>query len=314
MAIQQADALLFPALKANPVSDRKAYYCGDWIAESELCLPVGDLGVTMGVTATERLRTFGGSLYRLDEHVARLSQSLKTIGLDSTGLAQEVKQAMQRYCELHRSHITVGDDWAVVAFVTPGSGAGPTVAVHGFPLRFGDWAERYDRGVRLQQSSHRQVPTNCWPAELKCRSRMHYYLADVEARQREAGSLALLLDQEGFVAETTTANLVVYNDRQELQTPRFANVLRGISIDVVEQLAQELRVSFAQADLSPQAVADADEVWITNTSICMQPVVALNGQPIGNGKPGPMFERFLKAWGHAVGVDIAEQARTFSTR
>lgn len=296
------------------MSDRQAYYCGDWIAESELRLPVGDLGFTMGVTATERLRTFGGRLYRLDEHVARLSQSLKTIGLDSTGLAQELKQAMQRYCELHRSHITAGDDWAVVAFVTPGSGAGPTAGVHGFPLRFGDWADRYDQGVRLQQSSHRQVPTNCWPAELKCRSRMHYYLADVEARQREAGSLALLLDQEGFVAETTTANLVVYSDRQELRTPRFANVLRGISIDVVEQLAQELRVGFAQADLSPQAVADAEEVWITNTSICMQPVVALNGQPIGTGKPGPMFEKFLKAWGHAVGVDIAEQARIFSTR
>jgi len=275
---------------------------------------VGDLGFTMGVTVTERLRTFGGGIYRLDEHVGRLRNSLEVIGLDAAAIGDEVAKAIDKYRTLHRDQIEEGDDWAIVAFVTPGTGTQPTVCVHGFPLRFADWCHSYIQGVRLQQSSHRQIPTNCWPAELKCRSRMHYYLADLEARRLDANSRALLLDQNGYVAETTTANIVVYDAKQGLRTPHYSNVLRGISVDVVQQLAGDLDVAFNQADLLPQAIVDADEVWLASTSICILPVVTFNGTAIGNGKPGPVFKRFIKAWGSTVGVDIAEQARVFSNR
>jgi branched-subunit amino acid aminotransferase/4-amino-4-deoxychorismate lyase len=58
----------------------------------------------------------------------------------------------------------------------------------------------------------------------------------------------------------------------------------------------------------------ADEAMLTSTSVCLLPIVECDGKPIGDGQPGPMYRRLLAAWSDLVGVDVADQARRFSTR
>lgn len=308
------------SISANQtVAERLAYYCGDWIPESQIAISVVDLGFSMGVTATERLRTFRGKVFQLAAHIERLRGSLAIIGLNAVALASEIERAILEYGNRNAHHIDEGDDWSIVVFVTPGkgkpgSGASPTVCVHGFPLRFVEWADDYRQGVRLQQSEYRQIPTSCWPAELKCRSRMHYYLADEQAMAVDPNARALLLDQEGLVAETTTANVVCYSQSEGLSTPEFSKVLRGVSVGVVQHIADQLGIPFQQSRLSPDGLMAADEVWLTSTSVCMLPVVAFNCQEIGSGNPGPMYQKFLSTWSESVGVDIAAQARQFCSR
>lgn len=295
------------------MSERTAYFCGEWIAERDLAVGIDDLGFTMGVTVTERLRTFGGQVFRKGEHLARMTRSLEAIGLEANSLVAEFDRAIDEYLDRHRDVWRAGDDWAIVLFATPGRGAGPTVGVHGLPLPFVDWAAQYASGVRLEVSHHRQVPPSCWPAELKCRSRMHFYLADLEARRRTPGARALLLDQEGFVGEASTANVVAWFPERGLVTPRFDKVLPGVSMGVIEELARDKGVPFAQGDLTLEEFLAAGEVWLTSTSVCMLPVVACGQRAIGSGKPGPRFNEFLAAWGERVGVDIAGQARAAVT-
>jgi len=296
------------------MSDRTAYYCGDWIPESNLAIPFGDLGFTMGITVTERLRTFGGRVFCQQEHMARMHRSLQIVGLDAAVLIPQIDQAITEFGHRHRDQIEPGDDWAVVALATPGSGSGPTVVVHGFPLRFGEWANQFEDGVPLVISDHRQVPPNCWPAELKCRSRMHYYLADQQARRQHPRARALLLDQQGFVGEASTANVVIYSRSTGIATPQPSKVLPGVSVAVLARLAAELGVPIVERDISVEELLAADEVWLTSTSVCMLPVVAIDQKPIGDGRAGAMYGQLLDAWSDLVQVDVAGQAQRYDWR
>ena len=252
----------------------------------------------------------------MHEHLQRLRRSLEIIGLDAEAITAEVADAVPELLERNRGQIAADDDWSIVAFVTPGiSGSGrPTVCVHGHPLPFHLWASQFDAGVSVEVSDIRQVPPNCWPAELKCRSRMHYYLADREAAARQPGARAILLDQDGFVAEASTANVLVYRDGEGLVSPPHEHILAGVSLGVVHELAKQIGVPFVTRPLSVAELRSADEAMLTSTSICVLPIVECDGRAIGSGKPGPIYRQLLAAWSELVGLDVADQARRFANR
>ena len=294
-----------------------AYLNGKWIEARELSISVDDLGFALGVTVVERLRTFGGAPYRTLEHLARLHRSLTIVGWDADRLRDEVGAAITGYAERIAPLVAPGDDWSIVALVTPGltaDAAVPTVCVYGQPLPFALWAAKFEEGVAVCITDVRQTPGNCWPPELKCRSRMHYYLADREAARRDAGARALLLDQRGFVAEASTANVVAYFHDRGLVTPRRNGVLPGVSQQALFELADELGLAHSEADVLPEELAAAAEMFLTSSSICLQPVTTQDGQPIGDGRPGPVYRRLLAAWSARVGVDVATQAQRFAVR
>src|SRR5258705_1436403 len=189
---------------------------GAWVPNSELHISVDDAGFLLGATVTERLRTFGGRVFRLDEHLERLRNSLKIVGLDSDKICNQVATAVPEFLRRNGALIEPGDDWSIIAFATPGvAGSGtPTVCVHGYPLPFKSWGSKYDTGVPVVVSQIRQLPPNCVPPELKCRSRMHFYLADREAAAAQPGARAILLDQDGYIAEATSANVVVFHEAE----------------------------------------------------------------------------------------------------
>ena len=293
-----------------------AYLNGRWIAASELAIGVNDVGFLLGATVAERLRTFHGKPFRLDEHLRRMKQSLAIVGLEAAEIVAELAEVVPEFVERNRPQAAADDDWTIIAFATPGAaGSGrPTVCVHGFPLPFQSWAEQYRRGVSTIISDVRQVPPECWPPALKCRSRMHYYLADMQASNAEPGARAILLDENGCVAEASTANVIVYRAAEGLISPPEEHILFGVSLGVVQELAAELAVPFVKRHVTVDELLSADEVLLAGTSICLLPIVRCNRQPIGSGTPGPMFGRLLGAWSEMAGVDIAAQARQFSSR
>jgi branched-subunit amino acid aminotransferase/4-amino-4-deoxychorismate lyase len=293
-----------------------AYSNGDWIADAELKVSVHDVGFLLGATVTERLRTFRHEVFRLDAHLARMRHSLEIVGLDAEGIIAQVGRAIPEFVERNRSQIAADDDWSILAFATPGvSGAGrPTVCIHGYPLPFRQWAEKYERGVSVLVSDVRQVPPNCWPPELKCRSRMHYYLADARAAADKPGARAILLDQEGYVAEATTANVLIFRQGEGLVSPTSKHILSGVSLSVVEELAAQLKIPLVKRNLTIDELRSADEVMLASTSVCLLPIVACDRQAIGDGRPGPTFRRLLAAWSEMVGIEVDEQARRCADR
>lgn len=299
-----------------------AFLNGHFLPVSRLSIPVWDAGFVQGVTVAEQLRTFRGRLFRLDQHLGRLANSLRVIGVELPELAQLGGIAEELVARNHPL-LSSGDDLGLSIFVTPGPYAafapadahGPTLGMHTYPVAFAGFAAKYVQGERLVTTSIEQVPTTCWPAALKCRSRMHYYLADREARAREPGARALMLDRDGFVTEASTANLVLYRADTGFLSPPLEKILPGVSVATLEELSAQLRVPFVARNLTVEDVLRADEAYLSSTSPCLLPVVALNGQPIGGGTgPGPMFRTAMAAWSERVGLDIVEQAQQFALR
>jgi branched-subunit amino acid aminotransferase/4-amino-4-deoxychorismate lyase len=300
----------------------EAFYDGRWISASELAIPVSDTGFVQGVCVAEQLRTFRGKLFRFDQHLERLFHCLDLVGIDP-GMPRGQFAAVAEQLTAHNHRLMAeGDDLGLSIFVTPGpyrSFAGtqparPLVCMHTYPLPFRLWAGIYQSGQALVTTAVRQVPGDCWPTELKCRSRMHYYLADREAASIEPGARALLLDHEGFVTEASTASALAYRAGEGLLSPPLGKVLRGISMGVVIELTQRLGIPFQQRDLRPEDFATADEAMLTSTSGCLVPVTRFNGRAVGQGSPGPVFQRIVEAWKELVGFDFTEQARRFAER
>ena len=195
-----------------------------------------------------------------------------------------------------------------------GATGGPTVCMHTFPLRVDLWAHKYTAGESLATTDVAQVPADCWPPELKCRSRMHFYLADRRAAQRQSGARAILLDEDGHLAEASTANVLIYCEGEGLVSPPPEHILFGVSVHVVQELAAKIDVPFITRLLTMDELRSANEAMLTSTSVCMLPIVECDGQPIGDGRPGHVYRRLLKAWNDMVGLDIAAQARRFANR
>jgi branched-chain amino acid aminotransferase len=288
-----------------------AYLNGSWIPREQLAIDVEDAGFLLGTTVTEKLRTFGGKVFRLEQHLSRMRQSLGIVGLDAESISRSLAKAIPDFVSRNNGLIPADSDWSITAFATPGrpDRGVPTVCVHGGPLDFHRWVQQYEHGLSVVVSNIRQVPDSCWPSALKCRSRMHYYLADREAARRKVGARAILLDQEGGVAEATSANVLVYRPQEGLSSPPDEHILVGISLGVVHELAGKLGIPFMRRRIAVDELQLADEVMLASTSVCLLPVVECDGKPVGDGMAGPLFKRLLTAWGDMLGVDIIEQAQ-----
>ena len=299
-----------------------AYLNGHILPFSSVGISPLDAGFVMGTTVAEQLRTFRGELFHLEDHLARLAESLRVIGVSLDESTDRLASIARELVQHNHASLDPEDDLGLGVLVTPGGYAGygqpshpaPTVLLHTYPLQFHLWQERYDGGQSLVIPPTRQVPTDCWPSGLKCRSRMHYYLADREAHARIPGARALLLDHEGHVTEASTANVVVYRAAEGLISPPHGAVLPGISLAQALLLAGQLGENIIERNLTPDDLRTADEVFLTSTPLCLLPVVSLDGTPIATGRPGPLYRRLLQAWNNVAGLDIAAQARRFATR
>ncbi len=308
------------------MAEPQAYLNGRFLPAAAVTISPADAGFVQGAAVAEQLRTFAGKLFHLEDHLDRFEQSLRIVDVDPLMDRRELAAVAEELTARNHALLEPGDDLGLSIFVTPGPYAAyseadadqgqarPTVCLHTYPLPFRLWAEKYRTGQALATTAIEQVPAQCWPPALKCRSRMHYYLADRQASRVEPGARALLLDRRGLVTEASTANLLVFTAAEGLVGPPPQLILQGISLAVVRRLAAALGVPVVHRDLGPEEVARADEVLLTSTPFCLLPATRLNGISIGKGVPGPLFGRLLAAWSAEVGVDIAGQARRLSGR
>ena len=292
------------------------YLNGRFVPAAQAHLAIWDAGVVQGATVAEMTRTFRKQPFRLDDHLDRLLRALNLTHMN-IGLSRKELSAISLELLAHNARLL--DDNAelgLIQFVTAGEYAlyalgrpprrEPTICVHTFALPFAAWAERMRQGVHLLTPSIRQVPPQCWDANMKCRSRMHYYLAEQEVHARDAEASALLLDLAGNVTETNSGNFLMV-ERGVLVSPPTDYTRAGVSRAMVLELAEELGIPFVARDISLTEAMKADEAFLSSTSYCLMPVTKINEVLLGDGRPGTVYRRLLTAWSQRVGVDIERQ-------
>ena len=294
------------------------YLNGRTLPASQAHLKIYDLGVVLGATITEQSRTFHQRIYKLEAHLDRLFHSLRLARIDINLSKEELATVSQDLVAHHAKLVEDAAELGIIQFVTAGehaafgglSGqavhAGPTICIHTFPLPFERWAETLRLGAHLVTPSIRHVPPSCYDPTMKYRSRMHFYLADKEAQRIDPYALALLLDLDGNVTETATANFLIV-ERDIIVSPPPLNILPGISRETVIELAGKLGIPFLERTVKVDNILKADEAFLSSTPYCLMPVTKINGVAIGKGKPGPVFKRLLEEWSNEVGIDIEQQ-------
>ena len=300
------------------MSEPLVYLNGRIVPASQAHLAIYDAGIVLGATVTEMTRTFRHQPFRLDDHLERLFRALRYVRLD-IGMSREELAARSRELLAHNLQgIDSRDDLGLIHFVTAGeyatyagSAGGatrttPTVCMHTFPLPWELWAGRLQTGVHLVTPSIRHVPPQCFDPKMKYRSRMHYFLADQEARLVDPEASALLLDLDGNLTETSGANFLLV-ERGTIVSPTLRNILPGISRATVIELAAELGMPFVERDVQVYSAINADEAFVTSTPYCLLPVTKINGVAVGDGRPGPVYRKLQAAWSQRVGLDIEQQ-------
>jgi branched-chain amino acid aminotransferase len=294
------------------------YLNGNLVPASWASLKVYDAGIVLGATVTEMTRTFRHRPYRLEDHVARLFRSLKYTRMDIGMSAAELEAVSRELVANNAKLIGAGEELGLIHFVTAGeypvyagSAASsdpikPTVCAHTFPLPFQLWAKKMQLGAHVVTPSIRHVPPQCYDPKMKYRSRMHYFLADHEARLVDPDAIALLLDLDGNVTETSGANFLIV-ESGTIVSPTLRNILPGISRQTVIELAARLDIPFADRDIQVHSVMNAQEAFLSSTPFCLMPVTRINGVPIADGRPGPLYRRLIEAWSEEVRVDIVAQ-------
>jgi branched-subunit amino acid aminotransferase/4-amino-4-deoxychorismate lyase len=289
---------------------------GAIIPQSQATLALNDAGFVFGATITDLCRTFHRRLYRWPEHLARFRRGCGAAGIDvPAGDAQLTAWAEELVAHNARL-LAPGQELALVVFATPGpvgyylgepGGAGDrpaTFGMHTFPLPFARYRDLVERGAALVVPGVRHVPAACVDPRLKQRSRLHWWLAEREARATAPGSMALLLNTTGHVTETAAANFLIVRGGTLISPPR-ESILAGISLAVVEELAGRLGIPMEFRPLTLTECQSADEALLTGTAFCVAGVRSIDGAALP--WPGPVLGRLLAAWNAEVGLDLHGQ-------
>jgi branched-subunit amino acid aminotransferase/4-amino-4-deoxychorismate lyase len=302
----------------NFVTEPIVYLNGEILPAAQAHLMIFDAGVVQGATVSEQARTFRHQLWRLDEHLDRLFHSLELARI-SLDISREKLREISLEIVAHNSRLLdAQDELGLIQFVTAGEystyslGMGrsprsaPTLCIHTIRLPIELWAKKKRYGTHLITPSVRQIPSQCVPPQMKCRSRMHYHLAEQEVRQSDPEASALLLDLQGNITETNAANFLMV-EKGKIVSPPMATILPGISRAYVLELAAALGIPCENRPLAVTDALNADEAFLTSTPYCLMPVAKINGQQIGTSCPGPVYSRLLQGWSAVTGVDIGAQ-------
>ncbi|HEV3255414.1 MAG TPA: aminotransferase class IV [Gemmataceae bacterium] len=287
-----------------------------FIPQGRAHLGFNDAGFVFGATATDLCRTFRHQLFRLPEHVGRFRQSCGYARIPQPLSDHELAGLATELAAHNAALLGPEQDLALVLVATPGPigyyagqpggpGDGPaTLCLHTFPLPLSRYARLFREGARLIIPATRHVPAASVDPRAKQRSRLHWWLAEQEVHAIDPAASALLLDADGRVTETASANFLLVRDGRVLSPPR-RSILGGVSLQVVEELCGALGIPFEERPFVIEDCLAGQEALLTSTPYCVAGVSRINDRAIP--WPGPVWRRLLDTWSARVGLDIAGQ-------
>jgi len=271
-----------------------------FVKEEEAVVSVFDHGFLYGDGVYETIRSYGSRIFMRDQHLARLRRSADAIGL-TIPIPEQRWPAL-----LHESMVrnTIGNPQQDAYLrITVSRGAGgigldpalcrtPTVVIMAKPLHPPS-PEQYRTGVKLVVArTRRNLPSAISP-QIKATNFLNNILAKREAIAAGAFD-SILLNWESHLTECTVSNLF-FVQAGRLCTPALAcGLLDGITRDIVLNLAREAQIPIDEGYFGIEAIHNADECFLTNTSMEVMPVTMVDGNPVGNGTPGLLTQQLHK--------------------
>ncbi len=278
---------------------------GKWYPKNEAKISVFDHGLLYGDGVFEGIRSYGGLVFKLREHLVRLWESAHTLMLEIPMTQKEMERAIIETLRKNRLR-----DAYIRVVVTRGTGdlgldpakcKKPTVFIITdkivlYPNTL------YRNGLEIiTVPTVRNLPEAVNPS-IKSLNYLNNILAKIEAKN--SGCMeALMLNHQGYVAECTGDNVFMVKKNGAngggpllLTPPIYLGALKGITRGAIIELAKSKKIPFEERILTRHDLFNADEVFLTGTAAEVIPVVKIDGRIIGTGKPGKITESLRSAF------------------
>ncbi|GJL59559.1 MAG: branched chain amino acid aminotransferase [Nitrospirales bacterium] len=278
---------------------------GEFVKREQARISVFDHGFLYGDGVYETLRVYGGRIFLLERHLARLRRSCELIGLvlpiqDDAWAPIMTEMLIRNGLQDAALRVTISRGEGELG-IDPGLCPRPTTVVMAKAV-VSYSAHMREQGVRLQLVSVRRNPESAQSPQIKSLSFLNNILAKQEAVQAGAFD-ALMLNMDGHVTECTTSNIFFVSNHR-LHTPSVAcGILEGITREVVMVLARELGIEVEEGAYAAADVLQADECFMTNTGLEIMAVSQIGRNPIGQGRSGEItmtlwraFQENLERW------------------
>jgi len=270
-----------------------AYLNGQFLPLADARIPVLDRGFIFGDGVYEVIPVYSRRPFRLPEHLRRLQHSLDAIRLGNPMADAEWTRLIHELVARHS-----GEDQSVYLQVTRGvakrdhafpKDGKPTVFMMSSPLSTPP-REQIEQGVPCITATDFR-----W---LKCDVKSVSLLGNCLLRQlaADAGAAEVVLFRDGFLTEASASNVFVVRGGKLLAPPKNHLILPGITYDVVLELAAAKGIPIELRAIAEQEVRSADELWVTSSSKEVLAITTLDGKPVGNGRPGPLFRTVHQAF------------------
>ncbi|WP_050180385.1 D-amino-acid transaminase [Domibacillus robiginosus] len=268
------------------------YLNGQVINSDDPVLPIDERGHQFGDGVYEYIRVYGGRPFMMKEHLDRFFRSAEAIKLNLDQSREDIEAITKDLIE--RSGLADCDIYMqATRGIAPRNHLFPNVpasiSMTVKPFRMMDETLREEgAGIKLMPDERWQ---NCW---IKTLNLLPNLLAKQEAF--EAGAFEAVLVRDNVVTEGSSSNLFLVKDGKLITPPATKHILHGITRMAVIDIAAELDIPVEEKAFSPDAVFEADEVFLTSTGIEIVPVTSVDRQTISDGKPGEITKKIYEAF------------------
>ena len=265
---------------------------GELVHRDQARISPFDSAVQGGDAVWEGLRLYQGRIFRLEQHLDRLTNSARALAYAQIPTRESLIQELRRTLAANRMHDGVHIRLTLTRGVKFTSGMDPRLNIQGPTLIV--LAEHkppvYGRaGLSLVTSSVRRFPPDCLDPKIHHNNLLQSIMAKIEANVAGADD-ALMLDVRGFIAETNATHVFIVAGGR-VRTPRLLACPEGITRAAVLELCRAHGIPHEETDLTTTQAYAADEFFCTGTMGELAAVVQVDGRVIGDGRPGPLTTR-----------------------
>lgn len=276
--------------------ERTVFLNGFFVPQSSATVSVFDRGFCYGDGLFETMRSYNNKVFRLEDHLERLYQSLDLIYLNVPMTRGEMRSAIQKTLERNQCpdsmiRLTISRGEQTTGFHIDRD-APPTVVIIVRELEPlpEEWLEE---GINISFFPSTAFRIGGLAQQIKSCNFLSYILVR-ELAHRKNSMEGILIDDDDRITEGTTSNIFIVKDGVLKTPPLNRYILPGITRQVVLEIAERKGIPISRQTLNPQDVYRADEVFVTNSRVEILPVNTADDKTIGAGRPGKIT-RFLHA-------------------
>jgi len=261
------------------------YLNGEYLPLANAKVSVLDRGFLFGDGVYEVIPAYAGCVFRLEDHIVRLNNSLREIRL-------ELDKSVAEWLAIFQPMLDSSKDQYIYLQITRGYA---TKRDHGFPEQviptvFAMCSDIKPFAGRVTGVKALTLDDTRWQM---CHVKAITLLANILLRQEalDHDCAEAILVRNGYVIEGAASNLFAVIDGELITPPKNHEILPGITRDVILELADANQIPYREDVIALEALQMASEIWVTSSTREIVPVISLDGSVVGDGKPGAVFQK-----------------------